>query len=431
MNEENKNEKDEGEKLEKDERISRRGFLAGSVGFAAGLAAGYTGVNEFLPPQKVDEVIIEGEITEKYVCPYTGSGFDSFEELKQNIVEEGLGNPVRMPTIKEVDEPHYEEMIVEDLERFEQNNIAFAREAWDEEFKERIEDVEGPDLEKLEIAEYEAADSAGWFSHRKVGDELYDWRDGVSDEKIEVEDRSKMTEKVKEAAKFFGADIVGVTKLDPRWIYSRFDLEGEPAPESETNISYDYVIALAMKMNWEGMRESPDWRASAVATGKGYSDMVEVSSKLAKYIRGLGYPAVPSGNDTILNVPVSVDAGLGEVGRHGLLITPKYGSNVRLAQVLTDLPLETDNPIDFGIQDYCSRCKQCARKCPVDAIPFEEKSEETPGGISNLEGMERWTVDTPSCLVFWRENGWSCANCIEACPWTRPRFKRDMYGAEV
>ena len=267
------------------------------------------------------------------------------------------------------------------------------------------------------------------------------WEDEVSGEKLEVEDRSETTQKVKEAAKLYGADMVGVTKLDSRWVYSRYydrvtqeegdlSLEGEPAPESETNISYDYAIAIAVKMDWDHIKESPGWRASA-ATSTGYSVMLEVASKLAKYIRGLGYPAVPSGNDTTLSVPISIDAGLGEAGRHGLLMTPKYGPNVRLVQVLTDLPLEEDNPIEFGIQEFCSRCKQCARKCPVDAIPFEEKSEETPGGISNLEGMERWTVDTPLCLGFWVENNLDCANCIEACPWTRPRFKRDMYGAEV
>jgi len=146
MNENNKNEKDRDEKSEKSEKVSRRDFLAGSVGFAAGLAAGYTGVSEFLPPQEVEEVIVEGEIIERYTCPYTGSVFDSLEELKQNMVEEGLGNPVRMPTIKEVDEPHYEEMIVDDLERFEQKNQPYIRAVLEEDYRDRL--LQASDLDE-------------------------------------------------------------------------------------------------------------------------------------------------------------------------------------------------------------------------------------------------------------------------------------------
>ena len=49
-----------------------------------------------------------------------------------------------------------------------------------------------------------------------------------------------------------------------------------------------------------------------------------------------------------ITIPMAVDAGLGELGRNGLLLTEKYGPRVRLCKVFTDLPLEPDEPIDLG-----------------------------------------------------------------------------------
>ena len=76
---------------------------------------------------------------------------------------------------------------------------------------------------------------------------------------------------------------------------------------------------------------------------------VRIFSILAEFIRILGYKAIPMGNDTSLSIPLAIDAGLGELGRHGLLITPEYGPCVRLCKVFTDLPLEPDKPIQFGV----------------------------------------------------------------------------------
>ncbi len=249
-----------------------------------------------------------------------------------------------------------------------------------------------------------------------------------------------MSNQIKRFARFIGADLVGITKLDSDWIYSNYydrvtkeegklNTSGPVAPESDTNISYDYAIVLGIEMRWEGIKMSPNWGASA-ATALGYSNMMEVSSKLARYIRMMGYPAVPSGNDTTQSIPLAIDAGLGQIGRNGLLLTPEFGARQRIAKVYTDLPLKEDNPIDFGMRKYCENCRLCARACPVDAIPYGERSTERPGGISNRKGLERWSVDTPKCLSFWVENDTDCSNCVSACPWSNPDFNREKYGYE-
>ena len=92
---------------------------------------------------------------------------------------------------------------------------------------------------------------------------------------------------------------------------------------------------------------------SGAATGMGYSLDTVVLLALAQYIRNLGYEAVASLNDTALAIPLAVQAGLGEYGRNGLLITKEFGPRLRLGKIFTDLPLASDQPIRFGVREFC------------------------------------------------------------------------------
>jgi epoxyqueuosine reductase QueG len=80
-----------------------------------------------------------------------------------------------------------------------------------------------------------------------------------------------------------------------------------------------------------------------------------------------------------------VDAGLGELGRFGYLITRKFGPRVRLAAVTTDLPLIADKPADIGVEDFCRDCKKCALCCPSNSIAMDDKIE--------VNGTLRWKLD--------------------------------------
>ena len=75
-------------------------------------------------------------------------------------------------------------------------------------------------------------------------------------------------------------------------------------------------------MDYELVRTVPS-ALSGSATGLGYSHDALVVLSLAQYIRNLGYEAIGSMNDTSIAIPYAIKAGLGEYGRHGLLITPK------------------------------------------------------------------------------------------------------------
>jgi reductive dehalogenase len=147
--------------------------------------------------------------------------------------------------------------------------------------------------------------------------------------------------------------------------------------------------------------------------------MAFIAGLLAHHIRGLGYKAVACGNDTACSIPMTIDAGLGELARNGLLITPEFGPRIRLAKVFTDLPLVPDRSIEFGVWDFCMQCEKCAEQCPSQSIMYGEPTEK-PNNISNRKGVLRWPINAEKCLAFWAANGTDCANCIRTCPFNKP-----------
>ncbi len=242
-------------------------------------------------------------------------------------------------------------------------------------------------------------------------------------EPIPVPDLAKMSHKVKRVARWFGADLVGICELNRLWVYShwgdhnaKLSQMAEPGDPLEIPEQYRYAVVIALEMDYGDVQRSP---AVAPSVDLGYSEMAFVATSVAEFIRFLGYHAIPSGNDTALSIPLAVDAGLGELGRNGILITTKYGPRVRLCKVLTDLPLKADDPIDIGVQDLCEKCDKCARYCPAQAIMKEERTDQ-PRNICNNSGVLKWPIDAERCVGWWSRNGTGCTNCIRVCPWNKP-----------
>ncbi len=223
-------------------------------------------------------------------------------------------------------------------------------------------------------------------------------------------------EYVRKTARRFGASLVGIARLDHNWLFSH-DLDGRRIDLPRT---LRYAVVLAVAMDPEEISKSPGFAAS-IETGRGYTQMAVVASSLAQALRGLGYRAVSMGNDTALSIPLAIDAGLGQLGRNGLLVTPQHGPCVRLCKVVTDLELEVDEPVDFGLTEYCRRCRRCARACAAEAIDRAPDPCFKTAGRSNNPGILRWAVNHDRCYGFWIENGAECSNCIAACPFTRRR----------
>jgi len=231
-------------------------------------------------------------------------------------------------------------------------------------------------------------------------------------EKYSINDHLLMSKQIKETARMYGASLVGICRLDRRWIYSH-NMNGNSVTIPK---EYEYAIVMAVAMDVKAIRASPTFLA-CTTTGIGYSHMAFCVACLAEFIRYLGYEAIPLGNDVALSIPLAIDAGLGELGRNGLLITPEYGPCVRLCKVFTDLPLEPDKPIEFGATDFCRQCNKCAVACEVDAIQRKAEPSFTTACPSNNSGILRWAVNHDRCYQFWIENGGECSNCIAACPY--------------
>jgi len=229
-----------------------------------------------------------------------------------------------------------------------------------------------------------------------------------------VRDRAAAARLVKDAARSFGAAAAGITELNRQWLYSS-DLFGRRV---RIAACYRYAIVILIKMDPAAIRGSPGYQA-AVETGLAYSRMAFTASSMAEFIRYLGYRAVSCGNDTTLSIPLAIDAGLGELGRNGLLITPEFGPFVRICKVLTDLPLMTDRSAGFGVGEFCRTCRRCANACGPDAIDRHTEPSFKIVSPSNNKGIRRWPVNHDRCYGFWIENGAECSNCIAACPFGR------------
>ncbi|MFC2002254.1 reductive dehalogenase [Chloroflexota bacterium] len=234
-------------------------------------------------------------------------------------------------------------------------------------------------------------------------------------------DVARMTNQIKHVARYFGADLVGIAKLDLRWVFSHHYVpETNQSYPVDIDQRYKYVIVMALEMDYDRMSTAPtalEW----AEVRRTYSRMALLVGSLAEFIRNLGYHAIPTLNDTALSVPTAIDAGLGQLGRNGLLISPQFGPRQRLCKVITDLPLQPDEPIDFGVTEFCSTCRKCARECPSQAISNGELTADV-SSISNNPGILKWPLSAEKCREYWGKiGGTNCGICIRVCPFNKDR----------
>lgn len=223
-------------------------------------------------------------------------------------------------------------------------------------------------------------------------------------------DAGEMTVRIKGLTKYYGAKLVGITKMQKHHYYSH---RGRPDKNYSKKIDgfHEYGIVFAVEMEKEMVFRAPQL-SQAIAATKGYVDGAVIGMILSYYIRELGFAARNhmDGNYLVVAPLVARDAGLGEIGRNGLLITKKYGPRVRLGIVTTDMPLETDGAVDFGIAQFCRECKRCVNTCPGKAIP--------PGPETEVDGVPRWRIDPDECYRKWRSLGTDCGICLASCPFS-------------
>ena len=334
--------------------------------------------------------------------------------------------------------------VLPEYRRFSQKRDIFSRSHWDPKIRSKkterfYESYRRPLEEWRKVDGYAQKDfalrNAAWhvadFFAERLEDEdrregFLDYltanRDGASIRR-EIESGKDMAQEVKEVARLFGADLVGVTYYDERWVYSE---KYSRATDDEVPMDLDEdltsVIVICHEMDHDLLETVPS-ALSGTATGLGYSRDVVTLLGLTQYIRNLGYRAYGSMNDTASSIPYAIKAGLGEYGRHGLLIAPGIGPRLRIGKIFTDLPLAHDRPIRFGVKEFCEICRKCSDACPPKAIATGEPSAAVHN-VSNVQGIRKWTTDAEKCFAFWTSQMTDCSICIRVCPYNRknPRW---------
>jgi ferredoxin len=243
-------------------------------------------------------------------------------------------------------------------------------------------------------------------------DQLHTLTEGpVADTRSEVKPE-ELTDFLKGWLGQHGAHSVGVTLLREEHCYShhgRGERYGEPV-----EVAHRHAIAITVEMDREMVQRAPAGPI-VMESSRQYLRAGVLAVQAAQLLRKLGWPARAhiDGKYDVVCPLVARDAGLGDIGRMGLLMTPRLGPRVRIAVVTTDAPLRIDLPAhDDSMLDFCARCSKCADSCPSQAIPFGPRMDE--------DGLARWKIDSDACFLFWAQVGTDCGRCIAVCPFAHP-----------
>jgi hypothetical protein len=205
---------------------------------------------------------------------------------------------------------------------------------------------------------------------------------------------------VKERARALHADLVGVTRVNPDWIFEGGDVPGR------------YAIVVGARMDYGEIKTAPDLRAG-METTRAYYALGHIVHELADELRAAGHEAwaqhprfSAKRHHSMVLPPHAIAAGLGRLGRNGLVLTGAFGPCVRWAAVTTDLELELDEPHQAEVLGVCHSCRECLVNCDAEAIPDEP---------AMVRGELKYKVLPMRCAhEFARTDG--CSKCIAYCP---------------
>ena len=175
---------------------------------------------------------------------------------------------------------------------------------------------------------------------------------------------------------------------------------------------YDTAIILAMEMSKEKIDKAASQETLNMVFGT-YDDLGKAANRITEFLRAHGYAAQadhPLGG-LVLFPPLAQNAGIGWIGKHGLLITPEFGPRVRLAAVYTNienLPIADTNDHEW-IEDYCKICGLCIKQCPPNAIMEDSVTHET-GRITHISQQD--------CFEYFAQF-YGCSVCVKVCPFSK------------
>lgn len=171
-------------------------------------------------------------------------------------------------------------------------------------------------------------------------------------------------DELKSFAYTLGVSDIGFAKVDPSMIFKN------------KKILFDNAIIFTMEMKRDAIDYAPSIKTKKEIF-RTYLELGKIVNMVAEFLRERGYNAQAGpalGGD--VNYPLLAQkAGLGTIGKHGLLIGPKFGPSFRIAAIYTDienLPMNKTNDY-MWINSFCEKCSRCVTKCPSSAIYKDTK----------------------------------------------------------
>ena len=204
---------------------------------------------------------------------------------------------------------------------------------------------------------------------------------------------------LEEFARSLGVSQIGYTKVDRDMIFC------------DRGILYENAIVFMIEMKKDAIQTAPS-KTAIKEIFRTYNELGVIVNKVSDHLRKLGYNAMagPAVGGDISYVPLAQKAGLGVIGKHGVLISDQdFGPSLRIAAVYTDienLPFAEDNP-HMWVKDFCQSCNKCVRQCPANAI-YEKNI------LVNGNPDTQTSIDNTKCAVPFA-NDYGCTVCVKEC----------------
>ncbi len=202
--------------------------------------------------------------------------------------------------------------------------------------------------------------------------------------------------------------IVGFTEVPREYVF-----EGKAIP-------FQYALIFAQEMQKEPIEKAPALDAG-IEVLTVYNSLGIATNSIANWMRmnfGITCMANNPLGGLIDTVPLAAKAGLGGIGKQGLLITEKFGPRCRISPIFIDQRIFefTDSKEHEWIHEFCMRCGSCARCCPTSAIHSEAKL--TKSYQNNLTQNRYESYDRERCFTSFAAT-MGCAVCISVCPFSK------------
>ena len=256
------------------------------------------------------------------------------------------------------------------------------------------------------------------------------------------QDDTDYTRELKTVIQGWGGDLAGIADADP--------LKALPLDPPDLLDPFKTCVSVAVHLPWATfgqIREVPTKLYENIyQTANRMLD--ELAFRVARYLEADGFYSIPipasqiidekNWTGAISHKAVARMAGIGWQGKNLLLITPEYGSAVRLVTILTDAPLTVDGPV----KNRCGTCTRCREACPAGAIKGvnTDSHYERRNDAVDLDKCVARLMEHSVMLETYSKQGEAeghrldyhqliCGLCIKACPFGKKSKPRSMQTA--